>query len=150
MTTATVGVCEDDEWFQLFRGRTEWQRVRNFLDELRDVVREDPALWAELRDLMERAAREGLPYDKGPDGRGFKWPMRRAANQLGHLKMDEGNEQHRLYFGAPAEKATVLLALLYGPKRRDDPDWKAAQNDHIDEADRRYGDWRDSLRAELP
>ncbi|WP_139813388.1 hypothetical protein [Prescottella equi] len=138
-------VEENPEWLSLFRGRTEWDKVVAFLVDLRSAVASDPLLWPELRDLMERAAREGLPYDKGPDGKGFKWPMERARNELGHLKMDEADEQHRIYFSAPAERETHLLALLYGPKRRSDPDWKEVQDEHIDVADDRYASWRNEF-----
>jgi hypothetical protein len=136
---------ETEAWFRLFAGRVDWKKVSEFISDLRPHVAENPVLWAELKDLMERAAREGLPYDKGSDGKGFKWPMERACQNdhvdLGHLKMDEGDDQHRIYFSAPKDHPVVLLALVYGPKHKPDPDWKEKQNDHIDEAAKRHLSW---------
>ena len=139
---------ESAEWYALFEGRVEWDRVKQFGATLRDANM-DTVLWAELRDLMERAAREGLPQGKGPDGKGFKWPMERCRDDLGHLKMDVGNDQHRIYFTAPSEQGfeSFLLALLYGLKLADDPDWKTVQNGHIDAAHSYYQERRNDRAA---
>lgn len=139
---------ENEAWYALFHGRVAWEKVHAFLNELKPVAQHDLNLWADLKDLMQRAVRDGLPYDRGEDGRGFKWPMERAREGIGHLKMDERDEQHRIYFAAPSEIPSALLALLYGPKRRTDPDWYVVQNAHIDEADQRCRNWRSERAAE--
>ncbi|MGB3772874.1 MAG: hypothetical protein WBA00_17185 [Rhodococcus sp. (in: high G+C Gram-positive bacteria)] len=146
----------DDEasnarWNALFAGRTEWIKVREFMTSVTVGVRGDTMLWAELRDLMQRAAREGLPYDRGADGKGFKWPMQRCGEDLGHLKMDQGVDQHRIYFAAPEETGyeSNLLALFYGLKLATDLNWKALQNDHIDTAEAAYQEWRGEVASRL-
>lgn len=132
------------DWNGRFAGRSEWDKADAFLPSISAGLKGDVVLFAEIKDLMMRAAREGLPYDKGSDGKGFKWPMARCKDDIGHIKMDIGVDQHRIYFAAPQLPGWEchLIALFYGKKHARAAKQRELQNQHIDAAAAAYGEWR--------